>query len=110
MNEEFSELISTNYRESEISNLARAGGMKTLIEDGIEKVHRGITTLEELVRVIGPPTRYERPCESCGKLIDLKFFFCPHCGVFRQNLCHNCKSPLEENWGLCPFCGTPKRK
>jgi type II secretory ATPase GspE/PulE/Tfp pilus assembly ATPase PilB-like protein/FixJ family two-component response regulator len=110
MNEEFSELISTNYRESEIRNLARAGGMKTLIEDGIEKVHRGITTLEELVRVIGPPTRYERPCESCGKLIDLKFFFCPHCGVFRQNLCHNCKSPLEENWGLCPFCGTPKRK
>jgi type II secretory ATPase GspE/PulE/Tfp pilus assembly ATPase PilB-like protein/FixJ family two-component response regulator len=110
MNEEFSELISTNYRESEIRNLARAGGMKTLIEDGIEKVHRGITTLEELVRVIGPPTRYERPCESCGKLIDLKFLFCPHCGVFRQNLCHNCKSPLEENWGLCPFCGTPKRK
>ena len=109
MNEEFSELISTNYRESEIRNLARAGGMKTLIEDGIEKVHRGITTLEELVRVIGPPTRYERPCESCGKLIDLKFLFCPHCGVFRQNLCHNCKSPLEENWGLCPFCGTPKR-
>ncbi len=108
MNEEFRELVSSNYRESEIRNLARAGGMRTLIEDGIEKVRRGITTLEELVRVIGPPTRYERPCEKCGRLIDLKFLFCPFCGVFRQSLCHNCKSPLEEEWKSCPFCGAPR--
>ncbi len=108
MNEEFRELVSSNYRESEIRNLARAGGMRTLVEDGIEKVRRGITTLEELVRVIGPPTRYERPCEKCGRLIDLKFLFCPFCGVFRQSLCHNCKSPLEEEWKSCPFCGAPR--
>ncbi|HMK55046.1 MAG TPA: ATPase, T2SS/T4P/T4SS family [Dissulfurispiraceae bacterium] len=109
MNEEFRELISSNYREAEIRGLARTGGMRTLVEDGLEKVRHGITTLDELVRVIGPPNRYERPCESCGMLIEQKFLFCPHCGVFRQNICQNCKSPLEAGWEICPSCGTRKR-
>ncbi|HMK61120.1 MAG TPA: ATPase, T2SS/T4P/T4SS family [Dissulfurispiraceae bacterium] len=108
MNEEFRELVSSSYRESEIRSLARTGGMRTLLEDGLEKVRLGITTLDELVRVIGPPARHERPCEGCGMLIDQKFLFCPYCGVFRQNLCHNCKSPLETDWITCPSCGTRK--
>jgi type II secretory ATPase GspE/PulE/Tfp pilus assembly ATPase PilB-like protein/FixJ family two-component response regulator/RNA polymerase subunit RPABC4/transcription elongation factor Spt4 len=110
MNDEFRQLISSDYKESEIMNLAKAGGMKTLIEDGIEKVRLGITTLEELIRVIGPPTKYERQCENCGNMIDIKFLFCPYCGVFRHNICHNCKMPLEEEWVTCPFCGTKKQQ
>lgn len=109
MNDEFRQLISSDYKESEIMNLAKAGGMKTLIEDGIEKVRLGITTLEELFRVIGPPTKYERQCENCGNMIDIKFLFCPYCGIFRHNICHNCKMPLEE-WVTCPFCGTKKQQ
>jgi type II secretory ATPase GspE/PulE/Tfp pilus assembly ATPase PilB-like protein/FixJ family two-component response regulator/RNA polymerase subunit RPABC4/transcription elongation factor Spt4 len=109
MNDEFRQLISSDYKESEIMNLAKAGGMRTLIEDGIEKVRLGITTLEELLRVIGPPTKYERQCENCGNMIDIKFLFCPYCGMFRHNICHNCKMPLEEEWLTCPFCGTKKQ-
>ncbi|HEX8949462.1 MAG TPA: zinc ribbon domain-containing protein, partial [Dissulfurispiraceae bacterium] len=109
MNDEFRRLINTDYKEQEIMNLAKAGGMKTLIDDGIEKVKAGITTLEELLRVIGPPVRYERRCEGCGNLIDAKFLFCPYCGVFKSNICHNCKAPLDEDWSLCPFCGTHKK-
>lgn len=108
MNDEFRQLISSDYKESEIMNLAKAGGMKTLIEDGTEKVRLGITTLEELLRVIGPPTKYERQCENCGNMIDIKFLFCPFCGMFRHNICHNCKMPLEEEWFTCPFCGAKK--
>lgn len=108
MNDEFRQLISSDYKESEIMNLAKVGGMRTLIEDGIEKVRLGITTLEELLRVIGPPTKYERQCENCGNMIDIKFLFCPYCGAFRHNICHNCKMPLEEEWTTCPFCGTHK--
>lgn len=109
MNDEFRQLISGNYKESEIMNLAKAGGMTTLIEDGIEKVKKGITTIEEILRVIGPPTKYERRCESCGNMVDIKFLFCPYCGSFKHNICHNCKMPLEEEWGICPFCGTIKK-
>lgn len=105
INDEFRHLINSDYKESELMNLARAGGMKTLIDDGIEKVKSGITTLDELLRVIGPPTRYERECENCGNIIDMTFLFCPYCGMFKHNICANCKMPLEEEWNMCPFCG-----
>ncbi|MCH7871420.1 MAG: Flp pilus assembly complex ATPase component TadA [Planctomycetes bacterium] len=36
-----------------ISRIAQANQMKLLIDDGIQKVAKGMTTLEELVRVIG---------------------------------------------------------
>jgi type II secretory ATPase GspE/PulE/Tfp pilus assembly ATPase PilB-like protein/FixJ family two-component response regulator len=106
MNDDFRHCISSNYKESELLEMARANGMKILVEDGIEKVRAGLTTLEELIRVIGPQTRFERRCQSCEKMIDAKFLFCPHCGVFRQNYCKFCKLPLEEIWLVCPFCGS----
>jgi len=37
--------------EGEIRAQARRGGMKTLLEDGIEKIRMGITTLDEVFRV-----------------------------------------------------------
>lgn len=108
MNDDYRERISADYREADLMNLARIGGMRTLLEDGIEKVRRGITTLDELLRVIGPPTRYERPCESCGRPIDMHFLYCPYCNAFKENICHHCKMPLERQWLSCPFCGTKK--
>ncbi|MDA8427625.1 MAG: ATPase, T2SS/T4P/T4SS family [Geobacteraceae bacterium] len=106
MNDDFRQIIGSDYRESDLLNLARTNGMRTLLEDGLEKVQRGWTTLEEIVRVIGPTVRLERSCEACGRHIDSKFLFCPHCGSFRHNSCKHCRLPLEENWLVCPFCGT----
>jgi len=106
MNDEFRHLINTGYKESEVLKLARAGGMKTLIEVGIEKVKSGITTLEELVRVIGPSSLLERECEQCANLYNINFLFCPYCGLVRNDICKNCKIPLEKEWQICPSCGT----
>ena len=36
----------------EIKKLAISEGMKTMIEDGFEKVRQGITSIEEIMRVI----------------------------------------------------------
>ncbi|WP_298037874.1 ATPase, T2SS/T4P/T4SS family [uncultured Desulfuromonas sp.] len=105
MNEDFRHLICENYRESELLDMARAHGMKTLVQDGLEKVKQGMTSLEELLRVIGPQIRHERVCEHCHRTIDAKFLFCPYCGVFKQNLCSNCKVPMEDDWNICAFCG-----
>ncbi len=110
MNDEFRHLISNNYKESEIMDLARSNGMKTLMEDGLEKIKSGVTTPEELLRIIGPVTRDEHKCESCEKLIDRKFLFCPYCGVFKHNVCNHCQMPLDEEWLICPFCGKAKNK
>jgi len=108
MNDDFRHFISSNYKESELCDMARANGMHMLVEDGIEKVKCGLTTLEELIRVIGPQTKFERTCMTCGRMIDAKFLFCPFCGKFRQNYCLFCKLPLEEDWLSCPFCGKLK--
>ena len=37
---------------SELRQLAAAGGMQSMLEDGLEKAHAGLTTLDELVRVV----------------------------------------------------------
>lgn len=108
MNDDFRHFISSNYKEAELVEMARANGMRTLIEDGLEKVKMGETTLDELIRVIGPQVGYERRCNNCERMIDAKFLFCPFCGTFRQNYCIGCKMPLEEEWMSCPFCGKEK--
>lgn len=110
MNDDFRQMVSTNYKESELLALARANGMRILLEDGLEKVRHGLTTLEEVLRVIGPMVRMERTCEQCHTAIDSKFLFCPHCGTFRHNCCTSCRMPLEESWMVCPFCGKAREK
>jgi RNA polymerase subunit RPABC4/transcription elongation factor Spt4 len=108
MNDDFRHFISTCYKESELLEMARANGMRTLIEDGVAKVKQGETSLDELLRVIGPQFGFERQCASCQRMVDAKFLFCPYCGSFRQNYCRECRVPLEEGWVSCPFCGRPK--
>ena len=105
MNDDFRQLIGSDYKESEVLNLARVNGMKTLLEDGLEKVRLGWTTLDEVLRVVGPTVKMERSCEACERTIDSKFLFCPHCGSFRHNCCKSCHMPLEDDWKICPFCG-----
>jgi type II secretory ATPase GspE/PulE/Tfp pilus assembly ATPase PilB-like protein/FixJ family two-component response regulator len=108
MNDDFRHFISCSYKEAELIEMARANGMRTLIEDGMEKVKLGETTLEEILRVIGPQIVHERSCGNCNRQIDAKFLFCPFCGSFRQDCCANCKLPLEKEWLTCPFCGKEK--
>ncbi len=51
-NEEISELIVRRAPVSELKNAAKANGMKTLQDDGLRKVLAGITTVEEIFRVV----------------------------------------------------------
>ncbi len=52
VNAEVRELIAAGAAEHAIRRAARAAGMRSLIEDGVEKAARGLTTLEELLRVV----------------------------------------------------------
>jgi general secretion pathway protein E len=51
VDEELRRLTLKGADEGEIRAQARRGGMKTLLEDGIEKIRMGITTLDEVFRV-----------------------------------------------------------
>ncbi len=52
VNDEVRELISRRASEHAIRKAARDAGMRTLLEDGILKAARGLTTLEDVVRVV----------------------------------------------------------
>lgn len=45
------EMIAEKYSAQDIKARAVSGGMKTLFMDGLEKVRRGVTTLQEVLRV-----------------------------------------------------------
>jgi type IV pilus assembly protein PilB len=54
--DELRELVSRHASEDELREAARRAGMRTLMEDGIAKAAQGLTTLQELGRVVPPDT------------------------------------------------------
>jgi type II secretory ATPase GspE/PulE/Tfp pilus assembly ATPase PilB-like protein len=51
MSPKIKKLIVKHAQEYEIKQAARGEGMRTLREDGLEKVRQGLTTIEEVLRV-----------------------------------------------------------
>ncbi len=54
------DLILKSPSTQQIWNIARTQGAKPLFYDGMEKVKNGITTLEELLRVVEPPEELKK--------------------------------------------------
>ena len=50
MNEEKRGLVLASAADSELEAAARRGGMRTMYEDGLDKVAHGLTTMEEVLR------------------------------------------------------------
>ncbi len=51
LSEQIKDMTVSTEPESEIASVARSEGMKTLREDGLEKVRAGLTSIEEVARV-----------------------------------------------------------
>ena len=70
VNQEIRELIRVAAAEDRIEQAARELGAKSLWESGLQLVENGITSLEELERVIGaaPITSNKNECESTTSL------------------------------------------
>ena len=51
MNEELRKLIMRDADAGELTACARKNGMQSLREDGWEKIEKGITTVDEVIRV-----------------------------------------------------------
>ncbi len=49
------DLIINNPSSGQVWELARKEGTRSMFEDGIEKVKNGVTTIDELLRVVEPP-------------------------------------------------------
>lgn len=53
VNSRFAEMIAQRESPEKIRIAAQSEGMPLLVDDGIEKIRQGVTTVEEVVRVVG---------------------------------------------------------
>ncbi|HEY4781362.1 MAG TPA: ATPase, T2SS/T4P/T4SS family, partial [Chthoniobacterales bacterium] len=80
----FNDSIRTTVRTSgnidEIRETARSNGMRPMQEDAMEKLRCGMTTLEEILRVVPVETMSYAVCVKCSQHVLPAFRFCPYCG------------------------------
>ena len=65
----------------------RSTGMLTLGDDALAKVKAGVTTAEELLRVVTEVREMRSVCPGCSGPVALDFVACPACGRRLSGAC-----------------------
>ncbi len=104
VNDKVRRLIAQRASEDIVREAAVSSGMITLGEDGLSKVKSGITTAEELLRVVTEVREMRTLCPGCGGAVAVDFMGCPHCGHRLNAGCAKCGRALQQGWSFCPFC------
>jgi type IV pilus assembly protein PilB len=97
-------VIAARAPEDQIRDAAIAGGMISLGEDGLAKVKGGVTTPEELLRVVTEVREMRTLCSGCGAAVGVDFLACPQCGKRLGGGCPHCGRSLQTGWNFCPYC------
>ena len=72
------------FKPEVIRQAAQAAGMCRMQDDAFEKLHMGVTTLEEILRVVPIENIATEECTGCGHELIPVFHFCPFCGIRRD--------------------------
>ncbi len=72
------------FKPDLIRNAARASGMRRMQEDALEKLHMGVTTLDEILRVVPFELTASTECSRCRSELLPAYLYCPFCGVPRE--------------------------
>jgi type IV pilus assembly protein PilB len=96
--------ISMKGGEALLRDAALAAGMISLGEDGLEKVKAGLTTPQELLRVVTEVREVRATCPECGAGLARDFLVCPACGHGVSGTCVQCSRPKQPDWKFCPYC------
>ena len=98
--------IAGNVGEDALRDAALASGMTTLSADGLTKVKSGVTTAEELLRVVTEVRELRASCPGCSAPVEPEYQACPRCGYKLMGGCSSCGRALEPGWSFCPHCST----
>jgi type IV pilus assembly protein PilB len=101
------EKILRKAGESELHKTAVLTGTRFLFEDAMDKVRQGLTSFDEVLRVIQVQEDEVMRCPSCRAFIDLNFSTCPYCLHPLKCRCTACGQDLKPDWKVCPYCNTP---
>ena len=76
--------IRNNVRDEVLRDYAISAGMRLMVDDAVNKVLQGVTTVDEILRVV-PHVRQVNPtCVHCRSALNPRFRFCPVCGAACQ--------------------------
>ena len=104
VNDKLRRIIAQRSTEAHLRDAAITAGMTSLGEDGLAKVKAGVTTAEELLRVVTEVRESRASCPGCGTGLAPDFVACPACGHRVGGGCPQCQRPLQNGWRYCPYC------
>ena len=89
MTEAFSSAVAKRTSTQELRRMAIEGGMKTLLGYGLDLVRQGLTSLEEVERMLLTDSglETERRARALSTLT-----------------CKGCGAGLQDEWLECPYC------
>lgn len=100
------EAINSGSSELEIRKAAVQSGMVPLVQAAREKIRLGITTPEEVLRVIQWVDESESRCPRCGKVNSPETGKCASCDTRVLTHCGSCGQQVEAEWRVCPRCSS----
>ena len=101
---EVQDAIGQRAPDSTMQKVARAAGMRLLVEDAKDKIKAGVTTVEEVLRVVHLRDIVPVPCPSCKAMVQPNFAACPYCLAALRQVCGGCGAEMKKDWKICPFC------
>jgi len=101
------ELVARKAAEPELREAAMRGGLVGLLDTAVNLVRQGITSVDEVLRVIQLQEEEVTRCPNCGTLIDREFAACPYCMHGLKTVCPECQQELKPTWRICPYCNIP---
>jgi type IV pilus assembly protein PilB len=100
-------LISSKAGESELRRAAANAGVSTLLQQAMARVKEGVTTLDEVLRVVQLQEDEAAFCPKCAGAIHPDFSVCPFCFYEFRHVCAGCRQELRADWKACPYCNIP---
>ncbi len=104
INDRIRRMISQRASEDAIREVAQSMGMLTLGDDALAKMKAGVTTAEELLRVVTDVREMRTVCPGCNGPVALDYVACPSCGKRLGGACTGCGRSLQSGWTCCPYC------
>jgi type IV pilus assembly protein PilB len=83
IDEDIKSLIHNGAYHDQIEESARKSGFRTLQETAWDKVKLGLTSLDEIFRLIPFSDRLTQRCHYCSRILSPEFMICPFCGTNR---------------------------
>jgi hypothetical protein len=73
-------LVRDNASPDQLRTVAQRAGMRLMHEYALDHVCAGLTTLDEVLRVVPFEHLKTRSCSNCRRELAASFAFCPFCG------------------------------